>query len=336
MVSVKEATPSPEVLSSVAGADIFETRIVSGFLGWLETVSGPTIYLYDGPSLVEQIDQGGNALARYTQGANVDEPLAELRSGSTSYYEPDGLGSITSLTASSGTIAATYTYDSFGQLTASTGSLINPFQYTARDSDAETGLRYYRARYYDPGTGRFISEDPVRFKSNQANFYSYVGNSPLTNFDPTGLALCQFFIDRTTHAGYLYCTSNDPRNPSVGFPAASGNNGEESHCRNNPDCTANEGQGPIPIGDWTWTGGKGTNHTDKGNRDLVPTPNTNTNETEGRDGIQSHWCPYPFGPGTQPKFCSTGCVTANESDINALNNLIDSEPGSRMLVIPIH
>jgi RHS repeat-associated protein len=221
-------------------------------------------------------------------------------------------------------------------LTASTGSVANPFQYTARDSDSETGLRYYRARYYDPSIGRFISEDPARFSSNQPNFYSYVGNSPLINFDPTGLALCQFFVDRTTHAGYVYCTSNDPRRPSIGFPAASGNNGEESHCRNNPDCTANEGQGMIPIGDWSWTGGHGANHTDKGNRDLAPTPNTGTNESEGRDGIQTHWCPYPFGPGTKPKFCSTGCITGNESNINALNNLIDSEPGSRMLVIPIH
>jgi RHS repeat-associated protein len=300
------------------------------------TQSGATDYLYDGNNLLEEVDQSGNVLARYSQGANIDEPLAELRSGTTTYYEADGLGSVTALTNASGAIAGTYTYDSFGKLTASTGSVVNPFQYTARDFDPETGLRYYRARYYDPGAGRFISEDPARYNSNQVNFYSYVGNSPLINFDPTGLAQCQFFIDRTSRTGYVYCTSNDPRKPSIGFQAASGNNGEESRCRNNVGCTANENQGPIPIGDWTWTGGHGTNHTSYGNRDLAPTPNTGTNQTEGRNGIQTHWCAYPFGPGTQKPFCSTGCVTANQSDIDALNNLIDSEPHSRLLVIPIH
>jgi RHS repeat-associated protein len=300
------------------------------------SLSGSVGYIFDGANLTEELDGNGNVLARYAQGANIDEPLAELRSAVTSYYQVDGLGSVTSLTNSSGAIAETYGYDSFGKLSASTGSLVNPFQYTSREFDPETGLRYYRARYYDIGMGRFMSEDPARFNSNQLNFYSYVRNSPLVNFDPTGLALCQFFIDRKSRAGYLYCTSNDPRTPSVGFPAASGNNGEESHCRNNPDCTANEGQGPIPLGDWTWSGGRGTNHTGKGNRDLVPTPNTGTNQTEGRNGIQTHWCAHPFGPGTQPAFCSTGCVTANESDINSLNNLIDLEPGSRMLVIPIN
>lgn len=301
--------------------------------------SGPlgiTNYLYDGPNLLEEVDSSGNVLGRYTQSENTDEPLSELRSTATTYYDADGLGTVTSLTDSSGTIARTYEYDAFGNLSGSTGTLVNPFQYTAREFDSETGLRFHRARYYDASSGRFISEDPARFSSRQVNFYSYVGNSPIINFDPTGLALCQFFINRTTGAGYMYCTSNDPRTPSIGFPAASGNNGGESHCRNNVNCTANEGQGPIPIGDWYWTGGHGTNHTNHGNRDLAATPNTGTNETEGRNGIQTHWCAYPFGPGTQAPFCSTGCVTANEADINALNNLIDSEPNSHLLVIPIH
>jgi uncharacterized protein RhaS with RHS repeats len=93
-------------------------------------------------------------VARYAQTQNIDEPLAMLRSAATSYYHADGLGSITSLSNSAGSIANTYTFDSFGKLTASTGSLVNPFQYTARESDTETGLYYYRARYYDPSTGR--------------------------------------------------------------------------------------------------------------------------------------------------------------------------------------
>jgi RHS repeat-associated protein len=82
-------------------------------------------------------------------------------------------------------LAASYVYDSFGNLTASTGTITNPFQYTAREFDSETGLYYYRARYYDPSAGRFLTEDPLRFRSS-INFYPYVSNSPVDLNDPTG------------------------------------------------------------------------------------------------------------------------------------------------------
>jgi hypothetical protein len=62
-------------------------------------------YLYDGPTLIEELDGRGNALARCTQGANIDEPLADLRSATMNYCQVDGLGSVTSLTNSSGAIA---------------------------------------------------------------------------------------------------------------------------------------------------------------------------------------------------------------------------------------
>jgi RHS repeat-associated protein len=102
-------------------------------------------------------------IASYAQGPNIDEPLAMDRSGTIDYYEQDGLGSVTSLTASSGSVAQSYTYDSFGNQTASSASLTNYFRYTGREFDTETNLYYYRARYYDPTTGRFLSEDPLRF-----------------------------------------------------------------------------------------------------------------------------------------------------------------------------
>lgn len=147
---------------------------------------GTTNYLYDGADSLEEVDTSGNVLARYTQGLGIDEPLAEVRSGTTSYHEADGLGSVTSLSNSSGALTNTYTYDSFGNLTASTGTVTNPLRYTAREFDSETSLYFYRARYYDPTTGRFLSEDPTRFRA-AANFYPYVRGNP-TNFgDPSGL-----------------------------------------------------------------------------------------------------------------------------------------------------
>jgi|HubBroStandDraft_6_1064221.scaffolds.fasta_scaffold02149_4 RHS repeat-associated protein len=143
-------------------------------------------YLYDGANAIEDVDQNGNVLARYEQTTNIDELLAELRSGTTSYYEADALGSVTSLTSSAGALANTYTYDSFGNLIASTGSLTNRFQFTGREFDAETGIDYYRARYYDPTAGRFVNEDPLRYLAG-GNFYRYVYNNPLAYIDRSGM-----------------------------------------------------------------------------------------------------------------------------------------------------
>jgi RHS repeat-associated protein len=86
----------------------------------------------------------------------------------------------------SGVLLDSYTYDAFGNVTASLGSFVNPYLYTGRDQDSETGLRYYRARYYDPQTGRFISEDPMGFEAGN-NFYVYVSNDPIQWKDSLGL-----------------------------------------------------------------------------------------------------------------------------------------------------
>ena len=144
------------------------------------------MFSYDRDNLIEETTGTGVVVTRYLQGLNIDEPLSMLRSGATSYYNLDGLGSVSSLSNAGGSLAQTYTFDSFGKQTASSGALTNPFQYTAREFDAETSLYNYRARYYDPSTGRFVSEDPVRFKGG-INFYAYVSNNPIAFADPKGL-----------------------------------------------------------------------------------------------------------------------------------------------------
>jgi RHS repeat-associated protein len=147
--------------------------------------AGTSIYAYDGENLIEETNGAGAVVARYSQTQNIDEPLAMLRGGATSFYEEDGLGSVTSLSNGAGALAQSYTYDSFGKQTASSGSLTNPFQFTARESDPETGLYYYRARYYDPNTGRFLNEDPTEFRGG-INLYGCVGNDPINKTDPDG------------------------------------------------------------------------------------------------------------------------------------------------------
>jgi RHS repeat-associated protein len=151
-----------------------------------QSPSTTSIFVYDGQDLIETANASGTEIARYAHGQDIDEPLATQRGTTTSYYESDGLGSITSLTASGGSIARSYAYDSFGNTTNSSGSVTNFLRYAAREFDTETNLYFYRARYYDPVAGRFISEDPLNF-SIAPNFYPYVLNNPVNDIDPGGL-----------------------------------------------------------------------------------------------------------------------------------------------------
>jgi len=145
--------------------------------------------LTDAANVIEEANGAGAIVARYSQGLQIDEPLAMLRFSATSYYQADGLGSITSLSNASGALAQTYTFDSFGNQTASSGSLTNPFRYSGREFDTETNLYYNRARYYNPQAGRFISEDPLGFGGDGTSFYAYVGNRATGFTDLFGLKM---------------------------------------------------------------------------------------------------------------------------------------------------
>jgi len=80
-----------------------------------------------------------------------------------------------------------YKYTPFGSSEGLREQVENNLRFGARELDVETGLYYNRARYYDPGLGRFISEDPAGFSSG-ANLYAYASNDPLNRRDPMGLA----------------------------------------------------------------------------------------------------------------------------------------------------
>ena len=76
------------------------------------------------------------------------------------------------------------------------GRVVNNFRYTGREWDPETSLYYYRARYYDAGAGRFLSEDPIGFNGG-VNFYAAVSNNPLYATDPFGTCLIVFYLEHT-------------------------------------------------------------------------------------------------------------------------------------------
>ena len=114
----------------------------------------------------------------------IDEVIARYSSAGGRYYLTDALSSVIAQTNSDRTVQNVYSYSPYGQVTSLGPDGGNPIQYTARENDG-TGLVYYRARYYEPNVGRFISEDPVGAVGG-LNFYAYVGGDPLNYTDPTG------------------------------------------------------------------------------------------------------------------------------------------------------
>ena len=107
---------------------------------------------------------------RYTHGPGIDEPIAMSRGGANYFYHQDGLDTITDLTDSTGAISQSYAYDAYGNILDQTGSVENPYTYTGRELDSETGLYYYRARAYDPFIGRFQQDDPLGLGGSGPNF----------------------------------------------------------------------------------------------------------------------------------------------------------------------
>ena len=146
-----------------------------------------THYLYDNQAIIAEYNDHGRLTAAYTHGPGIDEPLAaDIHHEGRIYYHADALGSIVALTDNHGHKVQNYEYDAFGNMKNQGKRINQPFTYTAREYDAETGLYYYRARYYDPKAGRFITKDPIGFKGG-INQYAYVFNNPVKHTDPEGL-----------------------------------------------------------------------------------------------------------------------------------------------------
>lgn len=117
---------------------------------------------------------------RYFQGAGIDEPLARKNSSDVvTYYLADHLGSIVQETSASGSVLLEREYDPWG--VAMKGASTSGRAFTGREWDAEVGLYYYRARYYEPGRGRFLSDDPIGLavRTNSVTFRTLRPNSSI-------------------------------------------------------------------------------------------------------------------------------------------------------------
>jgi RHS repeat-associated protein len=173
-------------------------------------------YVYDGNQVVADLDANGNLLRTYIWGPGIDNLLSITLHPSTNSSSPvlhrvlpapityyalkDHLNSVLALTDADGVVVESYEYDAYGHTTILDGngipqvsslgspasSIGNRYMWQGREYDAETGLYYFRARWYSPETGRWLSKDPIGI-SGGLNLYDFCGNNPVNFVDPYGL-----------------------------------------------------------------------------------------------------------------------------------------------------
>jgi len=164
-----------------------------------------TTYLYDGVDTVQEDD--GSATVPILTGPGIDRRIARGAGAGRRYFVTDHLNSTRALTDADGNAIRSYEYDAYGDSGQDPQGIENPYQYTGRELDS-TGLYYYRARYYDPGAGRFISEDPIGLSAG-LNSYAYVEGNPVSLTDPLGLESIGPWNDGTMNNVTGYVPAND-------------------------------------------------------------------------------------------------------------------------------
>ena len=149
-------------------------------------------YVYDGDRIALAFNGSGASSSlknRYLYGPAVDQVLADETVGGALLWDLwDKEGTVRDLINNSAGVVNHIQYSAFGKVLSETAaSNGHIFGYAGRDRDRETGLDYFRARYYDPNLGRFVSEDPSGFAGGDANLSRYVGNHPTMATDPSGM-----------------------------------------------------------------------------------------------------------------------------------------------------
>lgn len=157
-----------------------------------------TRFVYDGWHEIEEQDAAGATQATYVTGQLLDEMLSMRRGAVDFFFHGDDRASVTAVTDAAGSVVERYQYDDYGRprvldpagAPRAQSAIGNPWLFTGRRFDPESGFYYYRMRYLDPRTGRFITRDPIGAGLGPltlGNAFTYVGNNPYSYNDPLGL-----------------------------------------------------------------------------------------------------------------------------------------------------
>jgi RHS repeat-associated protein len=186
----------------------------------MKTVTGTTTgYMYDGINAVQELS-GTTPSANLLTGLAIDETFMRTDAGGNRHFLSDALGSTLALTDDGGTTQTGYNYEPYGTTTTSGAASNNSITYTGREYD-NTGLYYYRARYYSPTLQRFISEDPIGLAGG-INTHAYVEGNPISRVDPTGLAPPSGAIALRDYFQSIFPSPRDPSLRPDGLPCGYG------------------------------------------------------------------------------------------------------------------
>lgn len=193
--------------------DALERRAAKTVGGTALATGGTTTnYLLDGDQEIAELDGSGNVLRRYVPGPLPDERIiaaegSSLTAPTRTYFHVNHQGSVVEMTDAAGNDGTTgacaaglncirLAYDEYGNLSSSSPASGVTYRYTGQRYDPETGLYYYRARYYSAQIGRFMQTDPIGNKDD-LNLYAYVGNDPLDRTDHSGNCAEDFCVIET-------------------------------------------------------------------------------------------------------------------------------------------
>ena len=146
-------------------------------------------FLYDGQlNPVAETDASGQIVEQFIYGTRPNVPDVIITAGEVYRVISNQVGSpVLIVNARTGAIAEQISYDAWGNVTQDTNPGFQPFGFAGGIYDRDTGLVHFGARNYNPGTGRWISKDPIVFKGEDTNFYGYVLSDPVNVIDPIGL-----------------------------------------------------------------------------------------------------------------------------------------------------